>query len=66
MKKGVAVTIVMLFVLVATAGAHVAMHGSAKLPVVRAAFKDPALTDRLIYDCFAADRSTVNRGWAVT
>lgn len=66
MKKTCAATIMLMMVLVAAAAAHVAMHGSAKLPVVRAGFKDPALSDKLVYDCYAASRSTVDHAWAVT
>jgi hypothetical protein len=66
MKRIVVATFVAILLPVAVAAAHVAIHGSAKLPVVRAGFDNPALTNRLILDCFAADRSTANRAWAVT
>jgi hypothetical protein len=66
MKKTFAATIILILAPVATAAAHVALHGPAKLPVVRAGFRDPALTNKLVYDCFAASRSTANRAWAVT
>jgi hypothetical protein len=66
MKRTVVATIVAILLPVAIAAAHVAIHGSAKLPVVRAGFDDPTLTNRLIYDCYAANRSTANRAWAVT
>lgn len=66
MKKTFAATIILILVPVAAAAAHVAMHGPTKLPVVRAGFKDPALTNKLVYDCYAASRSTVNRAWSVT
>lgn len=40
--------------------------GQRSCPWSELGFDDPALTNRLISDCFAANRSTANRDWAVT
>ena len=66
MRKVLVAALVCLIV-PSAALAHVAMHGSAKLGLIEDIFGGtPGLTHTGAYDCFAANRSTVNRAWAVT